>query len=202
LNVTAVPKGRLDFLTVWPAGQPYPNVSTLNSPSGNIIANAAIVPAGTNGGIAVTAGNPTDVIIDINGYFAPPGGMGGLHFYPIVPCRIVDTRPDMGKTGPFGPPGLTAYSGRDIPMLAGSCNIASTAQAYSLNFTVVPQGPLSFLSAWPTGQTYPGVSTLNSPSGNVIANAAIIPAGTGGDIMVTAGGPTDLIIDINGYFAP
>ena len=68
--------------------------------------------------------------------------------------------------------------------------------------TVVPHGPLAFLSAWPAGQSYPGVSTLNSPDGYVIANAAIVPAGTGGAITVLAGNPTDLIIDIIGYFAP
>ena len=36
-----------------------------------VIANAAIVAGGTNGSITVLAGNPTDLIIDINGYFAP-----------------------------------------------------------------------------------------------------------------------------------
>ncbi len=53
-----------------------------------------------------------------------------------------------------------------------------------------------------TGQPYPKVSTLNSPNGDVIANAAIVPAGTGGEITVVTGNPTDLIIDIVGYFAP
>jgi hypothetical protein len=73
LNVTVVPTGALSFLTVWPAGQPYPTVSTLNDPvSGGVIANAAIVVAGTSGAIQMVAGNPTDVIIDINGYYATP----------------------------------------------------------------------------------------------------------------------------------
>ena len=44
--------------------------------------------------------------------------------------------------------------------------------------TVVPQGALSFLSVWPQGQPYPGVSTLNSTGGVTLANAAIVPAGT------------------------
>jgi hypothetical protein len=35
-----------------------------------VLANAAIVPAGTNGEIAVYVSNTTDLIIDINGYFA------------------------------------------------------------------------------------------------------------------------------------
>jgi hypothetical protein len=61
----------LDFLTVWPAGQSYSGVSTLNSPSGRVIANAATVPAGSDGSINIVSGNPTEIIIDINGYFAP-----------------------------------------------------------------------------------------------------------------------------------
>jgi hypothetical protein len=69
--MTAIPFGALSFLSTWPTGQPYPNVSTLNSTNGNVIANAAIVPAGTAGSITVVAGNPTDLIIDIDGYFAP-----------------------------------------------------------------------------------------------------------------------------------
>jgi hypothetical protein len=46
-------------------------VSTLNSFAGKIVANAALVPAGVNGAISVSPSNPTDLIIDINGYFAP-----------------------------------------------------------------------------------------------------------------------------------
>jgi hypothetical protein len=73
LNITAVPPGPLSFLSVWPAGAPYPNVSTLNDPvSGGVIANAAIVVAGTSGAIQMLASNTTDVIIDINGYYATP----------------------------------------------------------------------------------------------------------------------------------
>src|SRR5262249_32162287 len=113
LNVTSVPQGPLSFLSTWPAGQPYPNVSTLNSTNGYIIANAAIVPTGNSGAITVVAGNPTDLIIDVNGYFATPGVPGGLHFYPVTPCRVVDTRVGQNKVGAFGPPGLAAYSSRD-----------------------------------------------------------------------------------------
>jgi hypothetical protein len=201
LNMTVVPPGPLDFLSTWPAGHTYPAVSTLNSTRGTTLANAAIVPAGTGGDIMVTAGNSTDLIIDMNGYFGPPGGAGALHYYPVTPCRVADTRASQGKTGAFGPPSLVAYKGRDFP-IAGSCGVPSSAKAYALNVTVVPQGPLSFLSIWPSSQTYPGVSTLNSTDGGVLANAAIVPAGTNGAVSVVAGNPTDVIIDVNGYFAP
>jgi len=36
-----------------------------------VVANAAIVPAGTDGAISVFVTNQTHVILDINGYFAP-----------------------------------------------------------------------------------------------------------------------------------
>jgi len=201
LNMTVVPPGPMSFLSLWPVGQSYPSVSTLNSPDGTVLANAAIVPAGTGGDIDVLVSNPTDVIIDINGKFAAPGS-GGLQFYPVTPCRVADTRSTQPFTGAFGPPSLAAYTGRNFPIQSSMCGIPASAQAYALNMTVVPPGPLSFLSAWPAGQSYPGVSTLNSPNGDVIANAAIVPAGTSGAITVLAGNPTDLIIDVVGYFAP
>jgi hypothetical protein len=199
-NMTVVPTGPLDFLSTWSAGLPFPGVSTLNSPGGLVLANAAMVPAGTEGGIAVVAGQSTDLLIDINGYFAPPQ-IGDLLFYPVPPCRVADTRTTQGKTGAWGPPSLSAYGTRDIP-IRNTCGVPSTAQAYMLNVTAVPQGPLDFVSLWPTGQSYPGVSTLNSVDGSVVANAAIVPAGVNGSITVVSGKPTDLILDVSGYFAP
>jgi hypothetical protein len=201
LNVTAVPKGQLDFISIWPAGQGYPGVSTLNSVDGSVLANAAIVPAGVNGNITVVSGNPTDLVLDISGYFGPSTGTGGLRLYPLNSCRIMDTR-GYGKTGGFGPPHLPAYSTRTVAVRSSGCNVPPEAQAYSLNITAVPMGPLDFLSVWPAGQPYPGVSTLNSPSGRVIANAATVPAGLNGAIHLVSGNPTEVIIDINGYFAP
>jgi hypothetical protein len=41
----------------------------------NAVANAAIVPAGTNGAISVFATDATDLVIDVNGYFAAPSSL-------------------------------------------------------------------------------------------------------------------------------
>ena len=85
--------------------------------------------------------------------------------------------------------------------------IPSTAQAYSINLTVVPQGggAVDYVSLWPAGSPQPFVSTLNDPEGLIVANAAIVPAGNpSGGMSVFNAGPaaTDVIIDMNGYFAP
>jgi hypothetical protein len=158
------------------------------------------VPAGTNGSVSVFSTDSTQVIIDVNGYFVPASNTSALAFHPVAPCRIVDTR---FATGPFGPPALSANQERNIPVLTSSCQIPATAQAYSLNYTVVPKrDTLAYLTTWPTGQARPFVSTLNAPTGSITANAAIVPAGDNGDITVYATDDTEMIIDINGYFSP
>jgi uncharacterized repeat protein (TIGR03803 family) len=195
LNVTVVPHGSLGYLTIWPAGRSQPTVSTMNS-DGRVKANAAIVPAGASAAVSVFATDTTDVILDINGYFAAPGAQT-YQFYPLAPCRLLDTRNN--QHGGTLQPGVE----RDY-IIGGHCGIPTTATAYSFNVTVVPTtGKLDYLTVWPKGEMRPNVSTLNDPTGTVVANAAIVPAGANNATAFYASAqPTDLILDVNGYFAP
>ncbi|MFL6415758.1 MAG: hypothetical protein ACJ74Y_08830 [Bryobacteraceae bacterium] len=199
LNFTVVPQGRLEYITVFPAGQTRPLASLLNSYDGRTKADAAIVPAGENGAISVFATDPTHLVIDINGYFVPDSDQTALAFYPISPCRLVDTRE---AAGALGAPILGAGEERRFPVLSGACGVPADARAYSLNYTVVPSGPLDYLTTWPSGRSRPLVSTLNSTTGTITANSAIVPAGEGGDLSVFVTGEAQFILDINGYFAP
>jgi uncharacterized repeat protein (TIGR03803 family) len=200
LNVSVVPQHTLGYLTIWPAGEGRPVVATLNSLDGRIKADAAIVPAGENGAVSVYVTDTSNLILDINGYFVPASG-STLAFYPLTPCRVADTRSSSYPQG-LGSPFLPGHQERAFPILnATSCHIPSSAEAYSLNFSVVPHGGLGYLTVWPTGQTRPLVSTLNDVPGTIIANAALVPAGTNGEVSVYPSNDTDLIIDINGYFA-
>jgi hypothetical protein len=129
----------------------------------------------------------------------PLRGQTVSNFVSLTPCRIIDTR-DSGFGGGFGPPSMPAKSARMFPVASSSCGIPSSALAYSFNVTAVPHGPMPYLSIWPWGQPQPVVSTLNSYSGSVVANAAIVPAGVNGGIGIYVDGETDLIVDVNGYF--
>ena len=202
LNVTVVPYGGLGYVTIWPTGEDQPVVSTLNSLDGRIKANAAIVPAGANGAVWVYASNTTDVVLDIDGYFLPAPDPSAYAFFPLTPCRVADTRK---ANGPLGGPYLYGSQERDFPVLdATSCHIPNSAVAYSLNLTAIPRrgAPLGYLTVWPAGESRPIVSTLNALTGTVTANAAIVPAGQNGEIAVYPSQDTDLVIDIDGYFAP
>ena len=203
LNVTVVPRGPLGYLTIWPQGEIQPYVSTMNSPDGRTKANAAIVPSGNNA-VSVYVSDTTDLILDIDGYFTPASSQT-YQFYPLTPCRVVDTRAGSGFPPDLGPPSLQAQTPRHLPILSSSClNGITNPLAYSFNVTVVPSPsgqPLGYLTVWPTGESQPTVSTLNNPTATVVANAAIVPAASNGDIDVYAYNSTDLIIDIDGYFA-
>jgi hypothetical protein len=59
----------LGYLTTWPTGQAQPLVATLTELKGLVIANAALVPAGTDGSVNVYVTDTTQVIIDTNGFF-------------------------------------------------------------------------------------------------------------------------------------
>jgi hypothetical protein len=201
VNVTVVPQTVLGYLTIWPTGEGQPMVSTMNSLDGRIKANAAVVPAGTpTGSVSVFVTNTTNVVLDINGYFTAGSG-STLAFYPVTPCRVADTR---NPTGPLGGPSLSGGHERDFPVRQSSCNLPNTAAAYSFNVTVVPKtsSGVGYLTIWPQGQPRPTVSTLNDLTDTIVANAALVPAGTGGGLASYATNDTDLIIDVDGYFAP
>jgi hypothetical protein len=124
-----------------------------------------------------------------------------LAFTSITPCRVADTRGN-GFSGQYGPPQLTPV-GRDITII-NTCGIPAAAQAVSFNFSAVNVPAAGFLVAYPAGGAFPPVATMtynqNTPN---LSNAAVVPLGTGGAITVVAAVVAiDLVIDVNGYYAP
>jgi hypothetical protein len=157
---------------------------------GTTTANAAIVAAGANGAISVLASNNNDAVIDVNGYFAP-ADQGGLSLFTLPPCRVLDTR--NGGGGPLN-------GSLSVNVAGSNCGAPSTAKAYVLSATVIPQGPLGFLTLWASNAPQPPVSTLNAVDGVVTSNMAIVPAANG-SVNAFAANPTHLVLDILGYFS-
>jgi hypothetical protein len=123
-------------------------------------------------------------------------------FVAIVPCRIVDTRGN-GFTGAYGPPALAGgATARVFNVPAGPCpGIPADAAAFSINIGAILPAADGFLTAYPTGGAQPTVSNVNFLANEVIANSAVIGAGTNASISVFVNVTTHLIIDINGYYA-
>ena len=176
-------------------------VSTLNDLTGTIVANAALVGAGTGGEVSVYPSNDTNLVIDINGYFATPTSLSpGVALYAVMPCRVIDTR-TIGSGQPFSgtlDPPVDVEHSPCASVGAGPSLCTERARSYL-------DGPLGYLTLWPDGIPRPLASTLNALDGVITNNMAIVPPGQGmyqGKIDAYASGITQLILDISAYFAP
>ncbi len=147
-----------------------------------------------------------------------PGAVStnALSFVAITPCRLIDTRAADVPVFPagFGPPSLLQNFPRNFPLPQGSCSLPTNPppQAYSLNVTVVPISGASpwggFIVVYPglSGPT-PGVLPFFASlvwQGNTVylSNAVIVAANpTDGSVYIDSNQKTDIIVDINGYFA-
>jgi hypothetical protein len=198
LNVTSVPIAShlVSYLTVWGSSAyvPQPLASTLNNPTGTVVANAAIVSINpsTSGSVSVYSTDKTDLIVDVTGYFTSANlAPSGLALYPSTPCRILDTRQSHGE-----------FQGvLKVPVTSGnSCGVPVDSQAYVVNATVVPTGPLGYLTLWPDTTPQPLNSVLNANDGKITSNMAIVGSSNGSlDGLATS--PAQLILDVDGYFA-
>jgi hypothetical protein len=169
-----------------------PSTSTLNAPTGAVTANGSITPAGTNGDISIYVTDRTDLIADINGYFAPDG-TGGLLLYNTNPCRMLDSRVTDTPSQSLGTM-LLDFGG-------SACGIPATASAALTNITAVPMERLEFLSVGPPAWDLKSSSLLNAYDGEIASNVALVPlAGGYADAYTT--NRTHLIVDVFGYFAP
>jgi uncharacterized repeat protein (TIGR01451 family) len=165
---------------------------TASPAAGQIFTGWTGAAPNATGCLTMTASASVTANFEVN----PITASSALRFVPVAPCRLVDTR---NAIGPLGGPSVGAQTSRSFT-IPGTCNIPSTALAYSLNLTVVPHGTLGYVTMWPTGQPQPVVSTLNAIDGRIKSNAAVVPAATGGAVSVFATNTTDVILDINGYF--
>jgi len=58
-----------DIITVYPCGIPTPLASNLNYGSGTTVANAVFAKVGTDGKVCLFNSAPTQVVVDVNGFF-------------------------------------------------------------------------------------------------------------------------------------
>ena len=182
-------------MTVWPTGEARPTVSTLNDIPGQIIANAAIVVAGTSGDVSVYPTNDTDLVIDINGYFAAAGA-GGLSLYGVQPCRVIDTR-HVGSGQPF-----SGTLSPPVDVVDTGCAASSLAQAYVFNASGRAGGSLGYLDAV-AGRHQParGFDAERSWTDRSPTTWRSCPPTTERSMPMRLG-LTQLILDISSYFAP
>ena len=121
-------------------------------------------------------------------------------FFTLTPCRVVDTR---DPVGPWGGPALYANVSRAFTM-TGRCGIPASAEAVSVNVTVVGPSATGGLRIYPAGAPLPGTTALMFSALKTRANNGSYGLGAGGALAVHVdqppGGTVHVVIDVNGYY--
>ena len=206
LNVTVADPADGGFLTLYPEGTARSITSTLNWAAGETISNSSTVVLGTSGAINIYNGSAgdTNVVVDIEGYYAPAGSSNGSgHYQAMSPYRVCDTRPTAISgltdqcTGKALGPGATL-----VVNVAGSGSVPLTGTAaVALNVTVVNPSSAGYITLYPDGFARPATSDMNFAAHDVIADQVTVEVGTKGSIEVyNSSGTTNIVVDVTGYF--
>jgi len=132
-----------------------------------------------------------------------------LVFYPLDPCRIVDTRIASKWLNQPIPPS-TSYIVQTWPGQptqggsATTCGVSSDAAAVAINVTAVPVSGTGNLRVYPYLASLPNAATLNYATGvQNIANAVIAKNCRlcTNEIEVWSSQTSHVVIDVLGYFA-
>lgn len=202
LNVTVTDTTAAGYLSVYPAGLSQPVISNLNWIRGETVANLVIVPVGGGGRVDFyNAAGSTDLVVDLEGYFAPAAAGSTVGSYlALSPARITDTRtgsgyPNAGATlGPGSTLAVQATGVGGVP--------PSGVAAVLVNVTVTNTTAAGYLTVYPAGVSRPSASNLNWTAGATVANRVLVPVGAGGQIsLYNQNGSADVVVDVDGFFS-
>ncbi len=202
INVTAVSPTGPGFITVWPCGIDRPVVSTVNFTAGDIRANGAIAPLGAGGTLCFYTHAPTDLVVDVVGWFTAGATPTSSAFVSAVPQRWVDTRIGLGSPTYIRPsqPLQVQVTGRQMVVADQTVTIPADAESVSLNITAVDPPAGGFATVWPCGATRPLAANLNYPGGRVTANNVVATIGVGGSVCIYTHSDTHFVVDVTGWF--
>jgi hypothetical protein len=204
LNIAAVSPLGAGHLRVFPTGTPLPNASVLNFAAGKNTPNHVMVKVGVGGQISIYAGNTTNVIVDINGYFISAQTDNDQYVPVTSPTRILTT------VVPGAVAGNPEASIVDVPVL-GQGGIPLTANGHGVTTVAVNVGAINptaaaHLRVFPKttpGAPIPNASTHNFVAGDSRMNLVIVETGTGSIRVYNASaGPVTVTVDTVGWFQP
>jgi hypothetical protein len=191
LNVTATNPAAAGYVRVYPCGT-VPSISTVNYSPGQTAANLAMVKLPADKRVCFQALVPTDLVVDVAGWFLPVSDGVGSTYTSITPARVLDTR---ANSAPLAPDHELHFG------LAGRSEFPTNATAALLNITVTdPQDP-GYLKVYPCGEEQT-ISNVNYVAGQTVANLAAVKVAPGGDVCFKSFAQADLVVDLAGWYAP
>ena len=190
VNVVTVDPVSQGYVTVYPCGIGRPFTSAVQSHVGRIVSGSAIVPLGVGGAFCVFSNVTTEIVVDLNGSFAPAGS---ARYEPMTTQRRFDTRPD----------GRRLAAGDIVRVhTRGFGGAAADSTAASITIHALDALAAGFVTAWPCDTARPLASSANVMSGSSVSNEVDVAVGPTGEVCLLVSAPMHLAVDINGWYGP
>ena len=207
LNVAAVAPRAKGFVTVWPCGSDRPTAANVNFERFGTVSNGVVAPVGVDGRVCFVSDVATDLVVDLNGYFAGVGPSGSeTAFRAAVPTRVVDTRDGVGAASgrvSSGSPLRVRVVGAaltDPVDPSSTIEVPSSASAVALNLAVVQPSGKGHGTVWPCNDPMPDSANINFRRGVNFSNGVIAPIGPDGDICLVLSADAHVVVDVAGWF--
>ncbi|SDO47623.1 Transglycosylase SLT domain-containing protein [Nakamurella panacisegetis] len=119
-------------------------------------------------------------------------------FVPLASTRILDTRTGNGARGPI------AAGGSFAVLVLGRGGVPSSGvSAVMVNITVANPTVGAGLTAYADGTSLPGTTNVSFAAGQTVANLAMVPVGTNGQVRIHISGragAVQVLLDVSGYY--
>lgn len=196
LTLTAVGAPTAGAISVAPGDVATPTGTALVFNPDDSVSNTDLVALHADGTLHVLSNAAVNLIIDVQGYFTAGSDTAPGGFVALDQSRIVDSR-----NGTNVPQAQVASGGAITVTAAGLGGVPSDASAVYVNIAVLGQTTNGYLRTYAADAPVPTTGAIGFDNTTQSQSVAIPLSAEGAfTVLVGAGGPVDLIIDIQGYF--
>jgi hypothetical protein len=181
----------------------------LRAPSSSAL--VARLGSATREGPGAVSGVETSPLLPAGSHSEPAVAQGSItegSYVSVTPARIVDTRAISagGSGGAYAGQTLAAGATLTVPVVGEGGVPTTGVAAVVLNVTAVDPTAAGFLTVLPGGTTVPtgsaAVSNLNFAAGATVANLVTVGLSATGTVEIyNYTGSTDVVVDVEGYYA-
>ena len=135
---------------------------------------------------------------------AAPVGAGQITsaFTPLVPARLLDTRPGFPTVDGVASGGGVVAAGATLQLkVTGRGGVPDAGVgAVVLNVVAANQTSNTYVTVFPTGSARPNAANLNPTPGIIAPNLVVAKVGDGGQVSIfNYAGNVDVIVDVQGW---
>jgi YVTN family beta-propeller protein len=195
VNVTVTDETSATTVTLWPAGQNQPSLTSLIAAKGKTIAHLVELPLGTNGAVSIfNQAGMNHVVVDLEGYYS--AGVSSYGGYVALKPTVAYNSALKNAGGPVGP------GQARLVTLAGKAGVpTSGVGAVVFSLTDAATTAASYATVYPNGLARPTTSNLNWSLGATASNLVISPLGSSGAIrLYNHLGKANFTLVVSGYF--